>query len=175
MRALRTSIVAALGALTALAALGISSSEARTQSPPNTEAEFMSFLVGTWSCADTVGDNAGTYSTTIARTLDDRWLRQTYTWAPASESPKPLRGEYLISYDPRIRKWIRMGAMNDGMYFAMTGTLSGDTLTYGYVLPGTAGKALYIRKAESELRVIGPTYPENGRLVTERHACRKSP
>jgi len=80
----------------------------------------------------------------------------------------------MIGYDPRVRKWIRLGAMNDGMYFAMTGTRIGDTLAYGYVLPSTVGKAVYIRRSDTKYTVEGPSYPENGKMVTEHHTCRNS-
>ena len=156
------------------AALLVTSSAAGAQATSGADDEFNRFFVGTWSCADTVGDHAGKYTTTISRTLDDHWLRQTYAWAPTTEEPKPLGGEYLISYDPRVRKWIRMGAMTDGMYFAMTGARRGDTLTYGYVLPSTSGTAVYIRQSDREYHVRGPSYPENGKMVTERHTCRRS-
>src|SRR5437764_3062629 len=101
----------------------------RAQATAAQELQFAQFLVGSWQCADTVGDSNGSYTTTITKSLDDRWLRQTYAWK-ATGSARPLSGEYFISFDPRVQSWIRMGAMNDGMYFGMVGKRSGDTLSF---------------------------------------------
>jgi hypothetical protein len=144
------------------------------QQPSDPEKQFANFFLGTWHCADTVGDYAGTYTTNITRTLDNTWLKQTYEFPVSSALPKGLRGEYLIGFDPRIQKWVRFGAMNDGMYFAMVGTRKGDTLSYGYVLPGTSGSAVYARRSATQYTVLGPTYQENGKQVTEHHGCRKA-
>ncbi len=141
---------------------------------PASEFDAAHFFIGTWHCADTVGDYAGTYTTTIAPALDNHWLEQTYDFAVSTALPRGLRGEFFIGYDPRSAKWIRLGAMNDGMYFAMRGTRTGDVWSYGYVLPGTSGSAIYTRKSDTEYTILGPTYPENGKEVTERHGCHKA-
>ena len=136
------------------------------------EQRAADFLIGTWQCADTVGDYNGSYTITVTKALDDRWLRELYQWHnPAT--PRELSGEYFLSYDPRVKKWIRIGAMNDGMYFSMVGQHAGDDWTFGYALPGR-GKAVYTKKSDAEYTVLGPSYQENGKLVTEHHGCHKS-
>ena len=56
----------------------------------------------------------------------------------------------------------------------MVGTLRDNIWYYGYVLPGTAGSAVYTKKSDSEYTVDGPEYPENGKMVTEHHRCTKN-
>jgi len=42
------------------------------------------------------------------------------------------------------------------------------------VLPGLFGSAVYTKKSDAEFTVDGPSYPENGKQVTEHHTCQKS-
>ena len=61
------------------------------------------------------------------------------------------------------------------MYFAMTAKRNGDVWSWSYVLPGSsATAAVYTRRSDTEFTVDGPTYPENGRPVTEHHRCLKA-
>ncbi|MGH7650519.1 MAG: hypothetical protein ACREMS_01620 [Gemmatimonadaceae bacterium] len=143
----------------------------RAQSSGNEESRAAEFLVGTWQCADTVGEHAGSYTVRVTKALNDRWLRERYQWQTTAGS-QALSGEYFFSFDPRVKKWIRIGAMNDGMYFSMTGVRQGNDWTFGYALPGP-GTAVYTRKSDTEYTVLGPTYSENGKLVTEHHGCHK--
>jgi hypothetical protein len=104
------------------------------------EQRASDFLLGTWQCADTVGDYNGSYPIAVSKALDGRWLREIYQWHnPAT--PRELSGEYFLSYDPRVKKWIRIGAMNDGMYFSMAGVRAGDDWTFSYALPGRAPRS----------------------------------
>ena len=160
--------------LIALVTLIVAASAA-AQDRPNHEDEILAaqFLVGTWNCADTVGDHAGTYITTITPLFGGRWLRQVYTWPVSRSMPKGLHGEFFLGFDPRNGKWIRQGVLDDGMYFAMTGRRVDNVWTYGYSLPSTVGTAVYTKVSETAYTVLGPSYPENGRQVTERHGCHK--
>jgi len=135
------------------------------------EENAADFLVGSWQCADTVGDYTASYTITVTKALDGRWLREIYQWHDAT--PRALSGEYFLSYDPRVKKWIRIGAMNDGMYFSMVGVRAGDDWTFGYALPGP-GTAVYSRRSDTDYTVLGPTYKENGKVVTEHHGCHKA-
>jgi hypothetical protein len=148
--------------------------QARAQSSPSEEMQYAQFFVGSWSCAHTVGEFSGTYKTTITNSLDNRWLKETYEFPATSDGSAPVRAEYFIGYDPRNARWIRFGAMSDGLYFAMTAKRSGNTWPWTYVLPGQAGSAVYTGKSDSLYTVDGPTYNQNGKPVTEHHICRKS-
>jgi hypothetical protein len=141
------------------------------QSAVNEESRAAEFLVGTWQCADTVGEQAGSYNLTVTKALNGRWLRENYQWQ-ATPGAQALSGEYFLSFDPRVKKWIRIGAMNDGMYFSMVGVRLGNDWTFGYALPGP-GTTVYSRRSDTEYTVLGPTYRENGKLVTEHHGCHK--
>ena len=158
--------------LSALSAGLLATSTAAAQGMKADDASAADFLVGSWQCADTVGDYTGAYTITVTKALDGRWLREIYQWHNAA-TPRALSGEYFLSYDPRVKKWIRIGAMNDGMYFSMVGVRAGDEWTFGYALPGP-GTAVYSKRSDTEYTVLGPTYKENGKLVTEHHGCQKA-
>ena len=40
------------------------------------------YLVGSWSCAHTVGDSSGKYTTKYTKVLGNLWLKQTYDFPP---------------------------------------------------------------------------------------------
>jgi hypothetical protein len=44
----------------------------------------LDYLVGTWSCGHTVGTFSGQYTTTYAKVLGGRWLKQTYDFPPGN-------------------------------------------------------------------------------------------
>ena len=44
---------------------------------------------------------------------------------------------------------------------------------WSYILPGRTGSAVWTKKGDTEYTVDGPTYPSNGKMVTEHHDCRK--
>ncbi|HZI41247.1 MAG TPA: hypothetical protein VFD67_06070, partial [Gemmatimonadaceae bacterium] len=150
----------------------LATSTAAAQGMKADEENAADFLVGSWQCADTVGDYNGSYTITVTKALSGRWLREIYQWHNAA-APRALSGEYFLSYDPRVKKWIRIGAMNDGMYFSMVGVRAGDDWTFGYALPGP-GTAVYSRRSDTDYTVLGPTYKENGKVVTEHHGCHKA-
>jgi len=41
------------------------------------------------------------------------------------------------------------------------------------VLPGRSGGAVWTKKSDTEYTVDGPSYPANGKMVTEHHTRRK--
>ena len=147
----------------------------RGQSTARDEMQSAQFFVGAWNCAHTVGDFSGTYRTTIANSLDGRWLKQTYDFPGTSEGATPVRAEYYIGYDARKKEWVRFGAMSDGLYFVMVAKRTGNSWSWTYVLPGQGGSAVYTKQSDSQYTVDGPTYMQNGKQVTEHHTCRKSP
>lgn len=149
-------------------------SHAQVHPTAQQEMQSAQFLVGTWSCSHTVGDFSGTYTTTFATVLGNLWLKQTYDFPASGERAGAVRAEYFIGYDPRGPRWVRFGAMSTGQYFAMVGKRAEDTWSWTYVLPGQSGSAVYAKKSDSEFTVEGPSYPENGKVVTEHHTCRKS-
>ena len=141
------------------------------------------YLVGTWTCAHTVGSFSGTYKTSYAKTLGGMWLRQAYEFPPkqfGSNEP-PVNAEFLIGYDERRQAWIRFGAISTGQYFMIRMTDMPDGgWSYKYVSffnrqqpESPDGDATFTKKSASEYVVEGPTYPENGVPVTEHHVCKK--
>ena len=63
------------------------------------------YLVGSWTCAHSVGSFSGTYKTSYAKTLVGAWLRQAYEFPPKQfgSNAQPVNAEFLIGYDPRER------------------------------------------------------------------------
>lgn len=148
------------------------------------------YLVGTWQCTYTVGNVAGSYTTTWTTALDDTWLKETYDQPPVRTAMMKgdkldaagFRAEYLMGYDPRHDAWVRFGAMTTGQYFAirMTPTPNGGwTWKYQSFFPrrrpeSAQPDATFARKSDVLYTVDGPTYPnEQGATVTEHHICRK--
>ena len=145
------------------------------ESAPDPAMSAAQFLVGTWHCAHTVGDFSGIYTTTYANALGNMWLRQTYDF-PATATEPAIRAEYFIRYDAGFRHWVRFGAHSNGMYFGMVGEGTPDRWSWTYVLPGRSepGATVYTKKSDSEYAIDGPTYPQNGKMVTEHHTCKKA-
>jgi hypothetical protein len=137
------------------------------------------YLVGTWSCAHTVGTFSGTYTTTYTNVLGSLWLKQTYDF-PADKSEPARQAECLMGYNEQKQAWVRFFAMSNGQYFSIRMTETGDGWAWKYVSffrtqkPETPGAdATFTKKSDTEYAVDGPTYPENGTLVTEHHVCKK--
>jgi hypothetical protein len=146
------------------------------------EIASRAFLLGTWQCSFTVGDEGGIYSTTWAIALDGLWLRQTYDQA---KQPRafPFRADYFIGYDQRRHQWVRFGAMTTGQYFVIRMNDTGNGgWGWKYVSlfprsrPETAGyDARFARQSDTLYTIDGPTYPnERGSMVTEHHVCHKT-
>ena len=165
----RTSIV-----LAAIATALVASASAQTRPTGTDKLQSAAFLVGTWNCKHTVGDFSGTYITTYASTLGDRWLKQTYDFPATGEDAQPVHAEYFLGYDVRVDRWVRFGAHNNAQYYGMFGKRADNVWSWSYVLPGTSGSAVWTRQSDVEYTVDGPSYPQNGKVVTEHHACRKS-
>lgn len=138
------------------------------------------YLIGTWKCSFTVGDEGGDYTTTWSRALDGMWLEQTYD-QPRQPHAEYFKAHYFVGYDPRYDQWVRFGVMTTGQYFLirMTDTPSGWGWRYAGVFktrrqpPGY--DTVFARKSDSSYTVDGPTYPgDKGTMVTEHHRCRKA-
>lgn len=163
-----------------LCALGVAmmvSASASASAAPSADeaAKSLAFLVGTWNCAHTVGDFSGTYTERFERALGGRWLKQTYEF-PATQQEPAVHAEYFLEYDARgSGRWVRFGAHSNGQYYGMRSTSTGETgWAWDYVLPGTGASATWTKKSDAEYTIDGPSYPENGRTVTEHHDCKKA-
>jgi hypothetical protein len=133
------------------------------------------YLVGRWNCAHTVGDFSGTYITSFANALGGGWLRQTYEF-PATATEPAWTAEFLTGYDGRLSRWVRMGVLSTGPYFGMVSRDLGDGWMWVYAFPGASGAtATWTKKSDSEFTIDGPQYIQNGRPMSERHTCKKSP
>jgi hypothetical protein len=140
------------------------------------------YLVGTWSCAHTVGTFSGKYTTTYTKALGNLWLRQTYDFPPAQFAghiEPAITADALIGYDEGRGQWVRFFANSTGQYFSirMKDTGSGWSYTYVSFFGTKPGKpdadATFTKKSDTEYLIDGPTYPENDTQVTEHHSCHK--
>jgi hypothetical protein len=141
------------------------------------------YLVGSWSCAHTVGTFSGKYTTAYAKVLGNLWLRQTYEFPPeqAADRVSPaVTAEALMGYDERRQGWVRFFTNSIGQYFAIRMTETDNGWSWKYVSffkatrPETPdADATWTKKSGTEYTIDGPSYEENGTRVTEHHSCRK--
>lgn len=172
-----------LAAAACVATLAASLPVASAASTSQQELASVQYLVGTWSCAHTVGAFSGTYTTTYSNALGNHWLKQTYdfpTIGNASAPAVPVQSEWLMGYDEGRQNWVRFGAMSNGQYFAIRMADTGSGWAWKYVTlfkrttPETPDTdAVFSKVSDSEYKVDGPTYPDNGVTVTEHHDCKK--
>ena len=163
-----------LCSLAAVAATLFSASGAGAAPADQQAMKSLQFLVGTWRCEHTVGDFSGTYTETFASAMGGRWLKQTYEF-PATPSEPAVQAEYHLEYDARVPRWVRIGVHSNGQYYGMYSTSAGDgTWLWNYVLPTPRGSATWMKRSDAEYTIDGPSYPENGKTVTEHHDCKKT-
>jgi hypothetical protein len=172
------------GLLAAVATVCLAASSVADAAPTaRQKLASVQYLVGTWSCAHTVGTFSGTYTTTYANALGNLWLRQTYDFPPRQfkENGQGEQAEFLMGYDEERQYWVRFGILSTGQYFPIRLTDTGNGgWAYKYISlsstrkPETPGSdANFTKKSDTEYEVNGPTYEENGTRVTERHVCKK--
>ncbi len=164
----RTSIVS-MAIATVLAA---GPASAQTRPKDKEEMQFAQFFVGRWDCKHSVGDFSGIYSTTYTPTMGNAWIEQVYDF-PATGSDAPVHADYFLGYEARVNQWVRFGAHSNAQYYGMLGTRADNVWSWSYVLPGLSGRAVWTKQSDTEYTVDGPTYPANGKMVTEHHTCRK--
>jgi hypothetical protein len=167
----------------AVATMLLAASAAQAAPTAKQKLASVQYLVGAWNCAHTVGTFSGTYTTTYANALGDLWLKQTYDFPPnqMQENERAVHAEYLMGYDERREAWVRFGGMSTGQYFAIRMTDAGDGgWEWKYVsffkrsTPETPGSdATFIKKSDTQYVIDGPTYPKDGKPVTEHHVCKK--
>ena len=131
------------------------------------------YLIGTWSCAHKVGTYSGTYTTNYSKVLGDRWLKETWDFPGVT-------AEALMGYDEARQAWVRFFANSRGQHFEvrMTDVPDGWTFKYATFFARTRPEtpepdATFTKKSDTDYVIDGPTYPREGTLVTEHHACHK--
>jgi hypothetical protein len=147
---------------------------------PREAIDQHAYLIGTWKCSFTVGEEAGDYTTTWSRVLEGMWLEQSYD-QPQQPHAESFKANYFVGYDPHYAQWVRFGVMTTGQYFLirMTDTPDGWGWTYASAFktrpPKSGYDTLFTRKSDRYYTVDGPTYSgEKGAMVTEHHQCRKA-
>jgi hypothetical protein len=141
----------------------------------------VNYLIGSWSCEHTVGDFSGKYTTNYTKVLGGRWLKQTYDFPPGQfgGGNESVTAEALIGFDEYWGQWLRFFGTSHGDYFPlrMKETPSGWEYTYvsffGSKRDSGKTDATFTKKSDTEYTIDGPTYPENGKEVTEHHICHK--
>jgi hypothetical protein len=140
------------------------------------------YLVGTWSCGHTVGTFSGKYTTRYTKVLGDLWLKQTYDFPPrqfGGSNETTVTAEALIGYDQNRGQWVRFFATSTGEYFPLRMKETANGWAFRYISffgskPETAeADATFTKKSDTEYLIDGPTYPDNGKQVTEHHSCHK--
>jgi hypothetical protein len=162
----------------------VSFAEQREQpNAPTQELASVNYLIGTWSCAHTVGTFSGRYTTTYSKALGDRWLKQIWDF-PAQDAGNRNQGsviaESLMGFDEQRQSWVRFFANSLGQHFEIriTDTPNGWSYKYATFFPRktpetAAPDAIFTKKSETEYTVDGPTYPQGTVMVTKHHTCHK--
>lgn len=166
----RTSV--SMAAIATVLSAVTAAAQTRPTAQEQAELQTAQFLVGKWTCRHTVGDFAGTYTTTFTSALGSTWLEQVQDF-PASGGDAAVHTEYFFGYDGRLPQWVRFGAHSNAQYYGMIGKRADNVWSWSYVLPGRTGSAVWTKQADTEYTIDGPTYPQNGKMVTEHHDCRK--
>jgi hypothetical protein len=167
----------------ALAIASVQSANSQTNVTAQQALASASYLIGTWSCAHTVGTFSGRYTTTYSMALGDHWLKQSWDFPPGNaggDEKTAVTAETLMGYDEGRQTWVRFFANSLGQHFEirMKDTPSGWSFKYSTFYPRTRPEtpepdAIFARKSDTEYTVDGPTYPLNGTKVTEHHSCHK--
>jgi hypothetical protein len=147
------------------------------------EMQAANYLIGTWSCAHTVGAFSGVYTTDYATVLGGRWLKQTWSFPAqhtAGGDQPAITAEALLGYDEGHQAWVRFFANSLGLHFEVRMTDTADGWAYKYVslFPRTRPEtsepdAVFTRRSDTEYTIDGPTYPQGATQVTEHHRCHK--
>jgi len=164
-----------LAGLAALLLLGGPSSAAAPDPALQQGMTSTRYLLGDWTCAHSVGDFSGTYTTRFTSALGGRWLRQLYQF-PATATDPPWTAEFLMMYDARQTRWSRLGGLSTGISFGMVSRGDGhDGFLWLYTFPGASGAtAKWTKVSDTVFTIEGPQYSENGKPVSERHRCTKA-
>lgn len=161
--------------LVASAILLLAVSSAARASPSVSEAmQSVQYLVGTWNCAHTVGDFSGTYVMSFAKDLGDRWLKQTWDF-PATATDPEIHSEYFLGYDPRLPGWIHFGAPHQRSVLCDENDEPGQrTLVVAVRASWHQWQCDMDQEVGRRVRDRRPPeYPQDGKLVTEHHLCKK--
>ena len=181
-RNLALPITVAMIVLAGLVSPGATTAAQEKKATAQQKIASVDYLVGTWSCAHTVGTFSGKYTTMYTKVLGNLWLKQTYDFPPAQfagHTEPAVTADALIGYDEGRGQWVRFFANSTGQYFSIRMKEMGNGWSYTYVsFFGTKAEkpeadATFTKKSDTEYLIDGPTYPENGTQVTEHHTCHK--
>ena len=176
------SIAVAATILTALVYPEAASTAPQKTATAQQKMASVNYLLGTWSCGHQVGTFSGHYKTTYTMALGNLWLKQTYDFPPqqfGGSNEATVTAEALMGYDERQGQWVRFFATSTGEYFPLRMKETADGWEYRYISffgskPETAeADAKFTKKSDSDYLIDGPTYPDNGKQVTEHHSCHK--
>src|ERR1700730_684099 len=112
-RNLALPITVAMIVLAGLVSPGATTAAQEKKATAQQKIASVDYMVGTWSCAHTVGTFSGTYTTTYTKVLGNLWLKQTYDFPAQQTAPRAspaVTAEALMGYDERRQAWVRFFA-----------------------------------------------------------------
>lgn len=145
------------------------------------EMESVNYLLGTWTCEHVIAASHGRYIANYSKVLGDRWLKETYDFAPNNGGPA-VSAQSFMGFDERRQTWVRFFINSVGYHFQMRLTDTPKGWSYKYVgmfpdaKPEAPGPdAVFVKMSDTDYKVDGPTYPsqEDGTLVTQHDTCHK--
>ena len=161
---LKTKIAALL--LSALPVL--MSPAAATAAAPNAgEMEKLNFMVGTWDCRWTAGNDAGAIVATFTPVMGGAWIEETE--AVEVNGKSYVQTMHFTGYDPKLKLYVHAGPNADGTYEVAQ---SADLTTWNNVLPKREGSGTLDRLSDSEY-VLSEDFQSGGKTLTYRNDCKK--
>ena len=127
---------------------------------PNTPPDFtsMRFLLGTWSCHQTLAGRPGVRTETDTYTMAyDGWQMQDHSVSPPFDKfrNRDVVGDSWITWDPTLKLWISQNVDNFGGYgLATSPGWAGNKITW----TGTNPDGTVVRTVETKVSDTNETY-----------------
>jgi hypothetical protein len=124
---------------------------------PNTPPDFtsMRFLLGTWSCHQTLPGRPGDRTETDTYTMAyDGWQMQDHNVSPPFDKfrTRDLVGDSWVTWDPTLKLWITQNVDNFGGYGLLTSSgWVGNRITWNAINPdGTVGRTIETKVSDTK-------------------------
>lgn len=129
-------------------------------------ADWIPYLVGTWTCSFHGDGMSTSYEATNASALGGNFLRETDRWRGGGGD------EVLVTYEPAKKKWVSTAFEADRSVTVFEGTARGRDIGYEMVYP-TSGSHLTMHRSSPTQYTIHFSGTLNGKPLTSSDVCTK--
>ena len=150
---------------------------------PNTPPNFtsMRFLLGTWSCRQTLAGRSGVRKETDTYTMAyDGWQMQDHSVSPPFDKyrNRDLVGDSFVTWDPTLKLWINQNVDNFGGYGLLTSPgWVGNRITWSATNPdGTIARTVETKISDVKETFEGRYNDKKGQPLKAglSQTCKKS-